>query len=787
MYFFITSFTPDVHVAKPLCLTWLLLCVLSSGYVVPREQIPTFYKWLYWMNPNAWGVRSLAISQYRSEAFDTPAPPALAHTPNETVGELLLSFYDIQPERSWIAYGLLYSAGFYMLFMFLTSLVLERKRLEAPDNVVVKRAAVDASDYMSMQTPKSASTTAMETTISVARPRERHFTPVTVAFQDLWYTVPSPTDKNASMDLLKGVSGFALPGKMTALMGSTGAGKTTLMDVIARRKTGGSMRGKVLLNGYEATDTAIRRATGYCEQMDVHAESATFREAIEFSAFLRQGADVPDEVKHETVQDCLELLGLEPIADRMVRGATMEQLKRLTIAVELAAQPSVLFLDEPTSGLDARSAKAIMEGVRKVADTGRTILCTIHQPSTEVFLLFDSVLLLKRGGETVFFGDVGREASRLIEYFERVPGVPRIEEGYNPSTWMLEVIGAGVEHAGAGADQRSAAASTDFVAVFKRSAEWRAAEAVLGREGVSTPSSSVGEIKFDNKRAASNWVQATMVMRRFFRMYWRTPTYNLTRFAVSIFLGVLFGTMFFDSKYTTYQGINSGLGVMFLTTMFLGFVALNAMIVLASETRASFYRERASQTYSAFWYFMGFSVVEIPYVLVATLLYTVIFFPLVGFTGLERALFFWVNTALSVLLQVYIGQLFAFVLPSAEVSLLLAVLFNSICTLFVGFNPPASAMPQGYKWLFAIIPHRYTFMLLSALLFGECSGDEKTGCTVIPHVPGAGRSTIEAYLDSVFHIRYDDIGYYMAMNALMIVVVRVLTLLAMRFISHQRR
>ncbi|KAJ0389969.1 hypothetical protein P43SY_010769 [Pythium insidiosum] len=271
--------------------------------------------------------------------------------------------------------------------------------------------------------------------------------------------------------MLKGVSGFALPGKMTALMGSTGAGKTTLMDVIARRKTGGTMRGKVLLNGYEATDTAIRRATGYCEQVDVHADSATFREALVFSAFLRQGADVPDEVKHESVQECLELLGLEPIADRMVRGATMEQLKRLTIAVELAAQPSVLFLDEPTSGLDARSAKAIMEGVRKVADTGRTILCTIHQPSTEVFLLFDSVLLLKRGGETVFFGDVGREASQLVEYFERVPGVPRIEEGYNPATWMLEVIGAGVDHAGAAAQQRSAASSTDFVAVYKGSAE----------------------------------------------------------------------------------------------------------------------------------------------------------------------------------------------------------------------------------------------------------------------------------------------------------------------------
>ncbi|ETO80147.1 hypothetical protein F444_05278, partial [Phytophthora nicotianae P1976] len=185
-------------------------------------------------------------------------------------------------------------------------------------------------------------------------------------------------------------------------MGSSGAGKTTLMDVIAGRKTGGKITGQILLNGYPATDLAIRRSTGYCEQMDIHSESATIREALTFSAFLRQGADVPDSFKYDSVNECLELLDLHPIADQIIRGSSVEQMKRLTIGVELAAQPSVLFLDEPTSGLDARSAKLIMDGVRKVANTGRTVVCTIHQPSTEVFSVFDSLLLLKRGGETVF-------------------------------------------------------------------------------------------------------------------------------------------------------------------------------------------------------------------------------------------------------------------------------------------------------------------------------------------------------------------------------------------------
>ncbi|KAL4167778.1 hypothetical protein KRP22_013262 [Phytophthora ramorum] len=273
--------------------------------------------------------------------------------------------------------------------------------------------------------------------------KEKHFVPVTVAFKDLWYTVPDPSNPKDTIDLLKGISGYALPGTITALMGSSGAGKTTLMDVIAGRKTGGKITGQILLNGHPATDLAIRRSTGYCEQMDIHSESATIREALTFSAFLRQGVDVPDSNKYDSVNECLDLLDLHPIADQIIRGSSVEQMKRLTIGVELAAQPSVLFLDEPTSGLDARSAKLIMDGVRKVADTGRTVVCTIHQPSTEVFSVFDSLLLLKRGGETVFAGELGKNASEMIAYFEGIDGVTKLEDNYNPATWMLEVIGAG--------------------------------------------------------------------------------------------------------------------------------------------------------------------------------------------------------------------------------------------------------------------------------------------------------------------------------------------------------
>uniref|UniRef100_H3G5P1 ABC transporter domain-containing protein n=1 Tax=Phytophthora ramorum TaxID=164328 RepID=H3G5P1_PHYRM len=314
--------------------------------------------------------------------------------------------------------------------------------------------------------------------------------------------------------MLKGINGFAAPGSITALMGSTGAGKTTLMDVIAGRKTGGKISGRIMLNGYEATDLAIRRSTGYCEQMDVHSEAATIREALTFSSFLRQDASIPDSKKYDSVNECIELLGMEDIADQIIRGSSVEQMKRLTIGVELAAQPSVIFLDEPTSGLDARSAKIIMDGVRKVADSGRTIICTIHQPSAEVFYLFDRLLLLQRGGETAFYGDLGENCRNLIDYFENIPGVSPLPKGYNPATWMLECIGAGVGH---GSED-----SMDFVSYFKNSPYNQHLETTMAKEGITTPSPDLPEMVFGKKRAANSMTQMKFVVTRYFQMYWRT-------------------------------------------------------------------------------------------------------------------------------------------------------------------------------------------------------------------------------------------------------------------------
>ncbi|EGZ10003.1 hypothetical protein PHYSODRAFT_521519, partial [Phytophthora sojae] len=225
-------------------------------------------------------LATLAMNQYMDARFTVCVYRGVDYceTYGMTMSDYALTSYDVQTGRVWLWLGIVYVVGVYLLFMVVSWLILEYWRYESPEHVAV--AVNDASirdetssstaDYALVATPKGA-----DVTIPIVQTPERSFVPVAIAFRDVWYSVPDPAQPNATTDLLKGISGFALLRTMTALMGSSGAGKTTLMDVIAGRKTGGNIRGQILLNGQPASELAIRRCTGYCEQMDIHSDGST--------------------------------------------------------------------------------------------------------------------------------------------------------------------------------------------------------------------------------------------------------------------------------------------------------------------------------------------------------------------------------------------------------------------------------------------------------------------------------------------------------------------------------
>ncbi|PNX88819.1 pleiotropic drug resistance protein 1-like, partial [Trifolium pratense] len=226
------------------------------------------------------------------------------------------------------------------------------------------------------------------------------FDPHCITFDEVSYSVDMPQEMRSQgvledkLVLLNGVSGAFRPGVLTALMGVTGAGKTTLMDVLAGRKTGGYITGNITISGYPKNQETFARISGYCEQNDIHSPHITVYESLLYSAWLRLPEEINTETRKVFVEEVMELVELTPLRDAYVglpgiNGLSTEQRKRLTIAVELVANPSIIFMDEPTSGLDARAAAIVMRAVRNIVDTGRTIVCTIHQPSIDIFESFD--------------------------------------------------------------------------------------------------------------------------------------------------------------------------------------------------------------------------------------------------------------------------------------------------------------------------------------------------------------------------------------------------------------
>ena len=185
--------------------------------------------------------------------------------------------------------------------------------------------------------------------------------------------------------------------------------------------------------------------------------------------------------------------------------------------MELAAKPDLLlFLDEPTSGLDSQTSWSIITLIRKLSDNGQAILCTIHQPSAMLFQQFDRLLLLAKGGKTVYFGDIGENSRTLTGYFER-HGAVKCDVAENPAEWMLKVIGAAP---GARTDQ-------DWAANWRNSTEYKNVQSELERlsqrRSSTTPQGS--EVDMTSSYAAPFYLQFVVCAKRVFQQYWRSPSY----------------------------------------------------------------------------------------------------------------------------------------------------------------------------------------------------------------------------------------------------------------------
>ncbi|XVF64382.1 hypothetical protein PTKIN_Ptkin09bG0164900 [Pterospermum kingtungense] len=266
--------------------------------------------------------------------------------------------------------------------------------------------------------------------------------PICLKFEDVKYKVPIRGEKTSDGEkyILHGITGLVRPGEVLALMGPSGGGKTTLLNLLSGRAKFDS--GTITYNN-QPYFKSLKRRIGFVPQDDVAFPHLTVKETLTYAALLRLPSDLPMLKKKDRAMSVISELGLERcqntvIGGKFLRGISGGERKRVCIANEILLNPSLLFIDEPTSGLDSTTALRIVQLLHNIAQSGKTVVTTIHQPSSRLFSKFDKLILLSRGS-SLYFG----KASDAMIYFSSMGCSPLI--AMNPAEFLIDLANGNVK------------------------------------------------------------------------------------------------------------------------------------------------------------------------------------------------------------------------------------------------------------------------------------------------------------------------------------------------------
>lgn len=438
--------------------------------------------------------------------------------------------------------------------------------------------------------------------------------------------------------------------------------------------------------------------------------AATVREALQFSALLRQPREVAKEEKYAYCETIIELLEMQDIAGAIIgrvgEGLNPEQRKRLTIGVELASKPELLmFLDEPTSGLDSAAAFNIVRFLRKLADAGQAILCTIHQPSAVLFEHFDELILLKSGGRVVYAGELGKDSRKLISYFEKHGG-PKCPEVANPAEWMLDTIGAG------NPDYKG----QDWGDTWSQSENYAEQSREMGQMIERRKSAEHSRnVQDDREYAMPLATQTAAVVRRSFVAYWRTPNYILGKFILHIFTGLFNCFTFYKLGYASID-MQSRLFSIFMTLTISPPLIQQLQPMFLHSRNVFESRENNAKIYSWVAWTTAAVLVEIPYAIVAGAVYfNCWWWGIAGYRNLGfMSGFTFLCMTLFELYYVGFGQAIAAFSPNELLASLFVPLFFLFVVSFCGVVVPPAQLPAfWHDWMYWLTPFHY---LLEAFL-----------------------------------------------------------------------
>lgn len=757
----------------------LLAMVIYTGFVIPTPKMLGWSRWINYINPVGYVFEALMDNEFSGRPFEcaqyVPSGGAydnvsLQQKVCNTVGlrpgstivqgtDYLADQYKYYNSHKWRNFGIAVAFAIVFLFVYILLTEINKGAMQKGEVVLFLRGSlkkhkkenaakashaqdieaaptnekVEMKDHLESQkysTDRSSSEIAPETGNIFH-------------WRNLTYEVKI---KSETRVILNHVDGWVKPGQLTALMGSSGAGKTTLLNCLSERVTTGVISdGTRMVNGH-SLDSSFQRSIGYVQQQDLHLPTSTVREALQFSAYLRQPNSVSKAEKSEYVEYVIDLLDMTTYADALVgvagEGLNVEQRKRLTIGVELVAKPKLLlFLDEPTSGLDSQTAWSICQLMRKLADRGQAILCTIHQPSAILLKEFDRLLFLQKGGKTVYFGDLGENCSTLINYFEKYGADPCPKEA-NPAEWMLQVVGAAP----------GSHAKQDYHEVWRNSTEFQEVNNELDRMETELSKLPRDDSPEAHKPyAASILTQYWYVTWRVIIQNWRTPGYIYAKLFLALSSALFNGFSFFKAN-KSIQGLQNQMFAVFMYMIPFNTLVQQMLTYFVRQREVYEVREAPSKTFSWFAFITAQITSEMPFqIVVGTIAFFCWYYP-VGLyenavptdTVHERGALMWLLLTSFFVYTSTMGQLCISFIELADNAANLATLLFTMCLNFCGVLATPEAMP-GF-WIFMYRCNPFTYLIQAILSTGLANSDVVCAKQELLHFSPANGQTCDEYM-----------------------------------------
>ncbi|WWC59875.1 uncharacterized protein I303_102437 [Kwoniella dejecticola CBS 10117] len=613
-----------------------LFMIMSSGFIV--VHVPAYVAWIRWLSPYFYSFRIIATTQFKDRVFDCPQDSAA--NLNQCIGNNVLNGLNFDASiniGAWFG-GLI---GVTIAEYALACLILW---------IYPAGGVKHASEIESHSRGKG--TDVMESNMT----RDK----IDVAVKNLtlvWERKGRGAVKDKQKTILNDISIDFPAGQISAILGPSGAGKSTLLQLIAGRPFNPgplsrfSHSGSLLFAG-EAASSASRSNVAFVEQDDDwHLPSLTVRETLTYAAILRLPDKMARRQKVARAETVLRMLGLKdcadlPVGGQLLKGISGGEKRRSSLAVQMINDPAVLVVDEPTSGLDASIALSVMQVLRDIAATGRTVIATIHQPRSDIWKLADNVTLLAKGGVVAFNG----RRSEAVEYFTSI-GHPMPSEFFNPADHLLDLVSA---------DPRPEGYETSLTRVRDLTSRW-SSQNVKETGGENEKAAQSTKVLSRGEGTTSMRVALPVVLERHWKNLWRRKDVFFNRLVQTPLLGAMF-ILFFQRLNHGPSGAQDRIGITIESTSAIAFVGLlNAMAIFPADRNLYLHEAKSSARYSPATFVITYTIVELGFELAGAIGYAAIMN--IG-VGMQTSVRIYFEFAITIWAMVNMGESFAMIFGS---------------------------------------------------------------------------------------------------------------------------